>query len=99
MASNKYFSTSVRLQDERGHSVASGGPYRFVRHPGYVGFILFTLSTPVALGTLWGLIPAGIIGLILIVRTGLEDRMLQEELPGYREYAKRVQFRLLPGLW
>lgn len=99
LASNKFFATSVRIQDERQHSVASGGPYRFVRHPGYVGYILFTLTTPVALGTLWGFLPAGLIAIGMVVRTALEDRALRDELPGYKDYAARVRFRLLPGLW
>jgi protein-S-isoprenylcysteine O-methyltransferase Ste14 len=99
LASNKFFATTVRIQDERGHSVASAGPYRYVRHPGYVGYILFSLATPVSLGTLWGLLPAGLVALGMVVRTALEDSALREELPGYPEYAARVRFRLLPGVW
>ena len=99
LASNKFFATTVRIQDERDHRVASEGPYSYVRHPGYVGYILFSLVTPVALGTLWGLIPAALIAFGMIVRTALEDRTLQEELPGYKGYAARVRYRLLPGVW
>jgi protein-S-isoprenylcysteine O-methyltransferase Ste14 len=99
LASNKFFATTVRIQDERQHSVASGGPYRFVRHPGYVGYIGFTLATPLALGTLWGFVPAGLVALGMVIRTALEDRALRDELPGYKDYAARVRFRLLPGLW
>jgi protein-S-isoprenylcysteine O-methyltransferase Ste14 len=99
MASNPYFSGVVRIQEERGHTVAMGGPYRIVRHPGYVGYILFTLSTPLALGSLWGFVPAVLASLGMVVRTGLEDRTLREELAGYKDYARRVRYRLLPGVW
>jgi protein-S-isoprenylcysteine O-methyltransferase Ste14 len=99
MLSNTFFSGVVRIQKERGHTVASHGPYRFVRHPGYVGMLLFYLATPVFLGSLWGLVPAGISAVLMAVRTALEDRTLQAELDGYREYARRVHYRLLPGIW
>jgi len=99
MASNKFFSTAVRIQMDRGHTVATGGPYRYVRHPGYTGYILFSLVTPVIFGSLWGLVAAGLTGCLLIVRTALEDRTLQEELTGYRDYATQVRYRLVPGLW
>lgn len=81
------------------HTVATGGPYRFVRHPGYVGMILITLLTGPALGSLWALIPGCIGACGSILRTALEDATLQAELPGYREYARQVRFRLIPGLW
>jgi protein-S-isoprenylcysteine O-methyltransferase Ste14 len=99
MASNRYFSTAVRLQTDRGQTVATGGPYRYVRHPGYVGFIVSYLGTSLALGSLWALLPAGLIACLLVVRTVLEDRTLQDELPGYSDYARRVRYRLLPGIW
>ncbi|HEY43298.1 MAG TPA: isoprenylcysteine carboxylmethyltransferase family protein [Anaerolineae bacterium] len=99
MASNKYFSTAVRIQVDRGHTVATGGPYRYVRHPGYVGFAVSFFGTSLALGSLWATIPAGLIACLLIVRTALEDRTLQDELPGYKDYAQRVRYRLLPGIW
>jgi len=99
IASNAFFSQIVRIQEERGHAVASSGPYRFVRHPGYVGTILFELSTPVMLGSWWALIPGGLAALLFVVRTSLEDRTLQEELNGYGEYAQAVRHRLLPGVW
>ena len=79
--------------------MATAGPYRAVRHPGYVGAMLFTLATPLALGSLWALIPAGLTACITVVRTALEDRTLQEELDGYGDYARRVRHRLLPGIW
>lgn len=99
MISNKFFSTLVRLQTDRKHTVATGGPYRFVRHPGYVGYIIMSFATPMALGTLWGLIFSGITGILLIIRTALEDTTLKRELAGYAEYAEKVKYRLIPFLW
>jgi protein-S-isoprenylcysteine O-methyltransferase Ste14 len=98
-ASNAFFSQVVRIQTERGHTVATGGPYRFVRHPAYAGIILFELATPVMLGSGWALIPGGLSALLFIVRTALEDKTLQAELDGYKDYATRVRYRLLPGVW
>jgi protein-S-isoprenylcysteine O-methyltransferase Ste14 len=99
MAANAFFSTTVRIQEERDHAVATGGPYRCVRHPGYVGAILFTLAVPIMLGSWWALIPAGLAALLYVVRTALEDRTLQAELPGYAEYVQQTCYRLLPGVW
>lgn len=99
MYSNKFFSTMVQIQNERGHHVASDGAYRFVRHPGYVGIILNTLATPFFLGSVWALIPAVVLCVLFIGRTYFEDRMLQVELEGYTEYTKKVRFRLVPGIW
>jgi len=99
MASNPFFSTVVRIQTERGHTVFTGGPYRFVRHPGYAGGLILTLGTPFLLGSWPALIPTLALVGILVVRTILEDRTLHRELPGYAEYASRVRYRLLPGVW
>jgi len=99
MIVNNFFSLVVRIQKDRGHTVVSGGPYAYVRHPGYVGGILFQLATPVMLGTLWALIPAGLAACCILVRTALEDKTLQAELDGYKDYAARVRYRLLPGVW
>jgi len=99
MASNKFFSGLVRIQKERGHTVATGGPYRYVRHPGYVGYIISLLATSLLLGSLWALIPGGLGALLLIIRTALEDKTLKEELDGYKGYAQQVRYRLLPGVW
>lgn len=99
MASNKYFSTLVSIQMDRSHTVATSGPYRHVRHPGYTGYIVSFLGASLALGSLWAIIPAGFIACLLVVRTVLEDRTLQDELPGYRDYAQRVRYRLLPDIW
>jgi protein-S-isoprenylcysteine O-methyltransferase Ste14 len=96
---NAFFSQIVRIQKERGHTVATGGPYRFVRHPGYGGTILFELAVPVMLGSWWALIPGGLGALLFILRTALEDRTLLQELEGYQEYARQVRYRLVPGIW
>jgi protein-S-isoprenylcysteine O-methyltransferase Ste14 len=99
MVSNRFFSTLVRLQIDRQQTVVTEGPYKLVRHPGYLGYITFTLATPVALGAFSGLIFSVIIGILLIVRTALEDATLKKELPGYAEYAKNVKYKLIPLLW
>jgi protein-S-isoprenylcysteine O-methyltransferase Ste14 len=98
-AANAFFSLIVRIQKERGHTVAAGGPYRFVRHPAYVGGVALYLATPLMLGSLWALIPGGLSAVLMIVRSALEDKMLLNELDGYREYAGRVLYRLIPGIW
>jgi protein-S-isoprenylcysteine O-methyltransferase Ste14 len=99
MASNPFFSGAVRIQMERDHVVASGGPYQYVRHPGYVGYSMAWLGTAIALGSLWTLIPAILIVITIIIRTSLEDKTLQQKLEGYSEYANQVPYRLLPGIW
>ncbi len=99
MAVNAFFAQTVRIQEERGHTVATGGPYRYVRHPGYVGSILSQIATPLILGSAWAFIPAGLAALLFVVRTALEDKTLLEELDGYKEYAAKVRYRLLPGVW
>ena len=99
MVSNRFFSTMVRLQTDRGHQVATGGPYRVVRHPGYVGFIITTIAVPLILGSLYGLIVSAISVSIFIIRTALEDATLKAELEGYIEYSKNVRYRLIPFVW
>jgi protein-S-isoprenylcysteine O-methyltransferase Ste14 len=99
MAANRHAAVYARIQKERGHAVATTGPYRFVRHPFYVGVITFSLVMPVALGSLWALATGGLAALLFIVKTAAEDRMLREGLEGYREYAQRVRYRLVPGVW
>jgi len=99
MITNAYFSTAVRIQSDRGQTVCRNGPYAFVRHPGYVGFFLQALSVPILLGSLWAGLFALPAGILMIIRTSLEDRMLQAELAGYKEYAKEVKYRLIPGIW
>lgn len=99
LAVNQYFATDVRIQVERDHKVISRGPYRFVRHPGYVGLMGGLLAQPLLLGALWALIPAGLAMMVLLVRTALEDNTLQSELGGYCEYARQTPYRLFPGIW
>ncbi len=99
MLTNDYFSTAVRIQEDRGQRVISHGPYRWIRHPGYLGWGSVGLAMPLMFGSLWALIPAGLVLVAIVVRTALEDRTLQEELIGYAEYARQVRFRLVPGLW
>jgi protein-S-isoprenylcysteine O-methyltransferase Ste14 len=96
---NKFFEPSVRIQTDRGHKVIDTGPYAIVRHPGYVSGFLAFIGTPLSLGSVWALIPAFLVCLFLVLRTVWEDRMLQEELPGYKNYAQRVRYRLIPGVW
>ena len=96
---NAYFATTVRIQEERGHRVTTGGPYRFVRHPAYIGWLLCSLVTPLALDSLWALIPAVLNAGVIIARTALEDRMLLAELDGYQAFARKTRYRLLPGVW
>lgn len=99
MIENAFFSTAVRIQTDRGHTVCRSGPYRFVRHPGYVGFILQSLAIPLILGSTWAFVPGAVAAIALVLRTSFEDRALQAELPGYREYAQEVRYRLLRGIW
>jgi protein-S-isoprenylcysteine O-methyltransferase Ste14 len=96
---NRFFVKFVRIQPERGHRVVRHGPYAYIRHPGYAGSLVAQLAMPVMLGSLWGLVPAAIGTVLFAVRTRLEDAFLHAELPGYREYAGQVRWRLLPGLW
>ena len=96
---NQWFSSTVRIQTDRDQQVVQNGPYRYIRHPGYSAGIIMALSTAVALGSLWALIPAALAVVVLIIRTVLEDATLQNELPGYAEYAHNVRYRLVPGLW
>lgn len=98
-ASNAFFSQIVRIQSERGHTVATGGPYRYVRHPGYIGAILYELAVPILLASWWSLVISGLGAALLLLRTVLEDRTLLAELPGYDEYARQVRYRLIPGIW
>jgi protein-S-isoprenylcysteine O-methyltransferase Ste14 len=99
MISNAFFAGAVRIQKERGHTTVSEGPYRFVRHPGYAGWTLSGIALALMLGSLWAVIPAVLAAIALVARTAFEDRMLQEELDGYGDYAQRVRYRLVPGIW
>jgi protein-S-isoprenylcysteine O-methyltransferase Ste14 len=99
MSVNKFFSGTARIQTERDHSVVRGGPYEYVRHPGYAGALLYMLATPLALGSWWTYIPVAIYVGVVVARTYMEDKMLQAELTGYPKYAKRIRFRLVPYIW
>lgn len=99
MVVNRFFSTVVRIQIDRGHKVCREGPYRFVRHPAYLAMILGATSMPLVLGSLWAYIPAGVMVLVLVIRTVREDRTLQKELPGYQDYSNQVRYRLAPYIW
>jgi len=96
---NNFFSSVVRIQLDRGQTVCCEGPYRYVRHPGYLGGLTFGLSAPLLLGSLAALIPAALAALALVARTSLEDNTLLNELEGYKAYANAVRFRLLPHIW
>lgn len=96
---NQFFSSAVRIQKDRGHVVIDKGPYAFVRHPGYIASILSALCIAISLNSLWALIPAGLYAFLFIARTALEDSTLRKELPGYTDYATRVKYRLIPGIW
>ena len=99
MASNKFFYGVLCIAPEKGHMVCTSGAYRYVRHPGYLGVILFDLGTPLMLNSVWALIPAVLTVYAIIVRTAHEDRALQNGLDGYQYYARQVRYRLLPGVW
>ena len=99
MLSNAFFSAFIRIQEERGHTVCTTGPYKYVRHPGYIGVILQSFGIPILLGSLWSLIPGVMAVFLKVVRTFLEDRMLHKKMDGYRDYAHQVPYRLLPGIW
>ena len=96
---NRYFSSVVRIQTDRGQTICKEGPYRYIRHPGYLGGFLFTVTMGLMLGSWWAFIPQFIAALMLIPRTILEDRTLQAELPGYQDYIRETPYRLVPGIW
>lgn len=99
MASNRFFIGMVRIQEERGHQVIKSGPYRYVRHPGYLGSLFFIFFTPLMLGSIWGLVPALLICGVVFLRTTLEDQVLRNELPGYQAYSNEVTRKLIPLIW
>jgi protein-S-isoprenylcysteine O-methyltransferase Ste14 len=99
MTSNAFFSQIVRIQSDRGQTVITKGPYRYVRHPAYVGMILFEPAISMLLASWLAIIAGGLCAILIILRTALEDRTLQAELPGYVDYSHQVRYRLLPGIW
>ena len=98
-AVNPFFEPGVRIQEERAQRVITSGPYRFVRHPGYVAAIAMFIAIPLALASWWALLPAAVAIVLLVIRTRLEDGLLRAELSGYADYARRTRYRLLPGVW
>ena len=99
MATNTHFESYVRIQTDRKHQTVTSGPYQYVRHPGYLGMALSALVIPLILGSWWALIPGGLAAILIILRTALEDKILQAELPGYKEYTQETRYRLIPGIW
>ena len=99
LTQNRFFSPVVRVQTERGHHLITSGPYRFIRHPGYLGGAVSALCGAMALGSWWAMLPAAGMAGVLLRRTRLEDQFLQRELAGYRDYAQKVRYRMLPGIW
>ncbi len=99
VAMNRFFSSVVRIQTERGHRLITGGPYRYVRHPGYLGMTLLLPASALALGSWWALVPALVNVVLTLRRLAIEDRYLREHFEGYTAYASRVPHRLVPGLW
>jgi len=99
LAKNPHAESSVRIQEERGHTVIRSGPYRHVRHPMYVGLILLNGSMAVILGSKWTLVVALLITILILWRTAMEDQTLRRELPGYEDYIAVTRYRLMPGIW
>lgn len=99
MQENTYLSRIVEIQVENGHEVVTTGPYTYVRHPMYAGIIAMLFAIPLALGSIFGLIPGVLLAIAFILRTALEDKTLIAELTGYDEYALKTKFRLFPGIW
>ncbi len=99
VAENRFFASFVRTQTDRGHLVCDTGPYRIVRHPGYAGLLLTLPGIVLALSSVWAVIPAAGTLIVIVMRTALEDRTLQEELPGYRDHVRRVHYRLIPRIY
>lgn len=96
---NKFFSSTVRIQTDRGHTVCESGPYKVVRHPAYLGSVIQAIGFPLLFGSLWSIIPVCILIIFLLTRTYLEDKTLKNELKGYSEYTYKTRYRLIPYLW
>ena len=96
---NRFFSSAIRLQTDRGHHVIDTGPYQWVRHPGYAGTVVAAIAGGVVIGSWWSLVPLALMGVVVVRRLVLEDAFLHRELGGYTTYAGRVRYKLVPGLW
>lgn len=96
---NKFFSSVVRIQSDRGHTVCETGLYKFIRHPGYFGMIISTAGFPFLLGSYWCTIPVCVSIVLLLIRTSLEDKMLIKELNGYLEYSHKTRYKIIFGIW
>jgi protein-S-isoprenylcysteine O-methyltransferase Ste14 len=99
LIANPFFSGVVRIQEDRGHRVVTGGPYRWIRHPGYAGALFSYLATPFFLDALWAFIPVVLVVVPMVIRTWLEDHSLEDKLAGYPDYQNKVPYRLFPGIW
>jgi len=96
---NKFFSSTVRIQTNREHTVCETGLYKFVRHPAYLGSIIQAVGFPLLFGSLWSIIPIGMMIILLITRTALEDKTLKNELKGYPEYSNKTRYKIIPYIW
>lgn len=96
---NNFFSTIVRIQTDRNHVVCDKGLYSFVRHPGYLGVLISLLGLPLVTASLWSMLPVVVSAVLLLFRTNMEDKALQQELPGYLAYTQKTRYRLFPGIW
>jgi len=99
MAVNSFFEPTVRIQEERNHNVIANGPYRIIRHPGYLAGLSYVFSIPLIIGSIYAIAAAGLYLFLIALRTSLEDRTLRRELTGYAEYSKKVKYKLLPRIW
>lgn len=99
LKANRFYVSTVRIMPERNHVAVDSGPYRYIRHPGYAGLIVMVHCIALVLGSTRALVFSGVVAGLLIVRTALEDAALRRELPGYAAYARRVRYRLVPGVW
>jgi protein-S-isoprenylcysteine O-methyltransferase Ste14 len=96
---NKFFSSVMRIQTDRGHTVCDTGIYNIIRHPAYFGMVVTAIGIPLILGSLWGFIPSIISIVLTLIRTSLEDKTLINELDGYREYSQKTKYKLFPYVW
>ena len=96
---NRFFSNTVRIQSDREHAVCDTGPYRFVRHPAYLGSVIQSAGFPLLMGSIWSIIPVSVLIILHVIRTWLEDETLRRELAGYLEYSRKTRYRIIPFIW